>query len=76
VLLQSILERSGIPSVSISVLMEITRQVDPPRVLAVDRPLGFPLGEARNPEMQRAIMMEALGLLSRNNLPATRNFSS
>ena len=44
--------------------MEITRRVDAPRVLAVDRPLGFPLGAARDAEVQRAIMMAALTLVS------------
>jgi hypothetical protein len=69
VLLQNIIERSGIPTVSISVLMEVTRQVAPPRVLAVERPLGYPLGEAGNAELQRDIVMAALGLLWRNDLP-------
>ena len=63
-LLQSVIERSGIPTVSVSTLMEITRRVDAPRVLAVDRPLGFPLGAARDAEVQRAIMMAALTLVS------------
>ena len=68
-LLQNIIEKSGIPTVSISVLMEITRQVGPPRVLAVERPLGFPLGEANNPEWQREIMRAALELLEQEDLP-------
>ena len=42
-LLQSIIEKAGIPTVSISLLMEVTRHVKPPRVLVVDRPLGFPI---------------------------------
>jgi D-proline reductase (dithiol) PrdB len=67
VLLQNIIEKSGIPTVSISVLMDITREVAPPRVLAVDRPLGFPLGEADNPELQREIVLAALGLLWRGD---------
>jgi len=75
VLLQSIIEASGIPAVSISALMEITRQCDPPRVLAVDRPLGFPLGEPLNAELQRDIMMSALRLLSGPQLPVVENFS-
>ena len=62
-LLQSIIEKEGIPTVSISLLMEITQRVEPPRVLAVDRPLGYPLGEPHNPELQKRIMMAALDLL-------------
>ena len=64
-LLQSIIEKAGIPTVSISLLMEVTRHVEPPRVLVVDRPLGFPLCEPNNPELQKRIMLEALALLSR-----------
>jgi hypothetical protein len=64
VLLQNIIEKSGIATVSISLLMEVTRKVEPPRVLAVDFPLGFPLGEPRNPELQRGIVMAALNLLT------------
>ena len=64
-LLQSIIEKAGIPTVSISLLMEVTRHVEPPRVLVVDRPLGFPLCEPNNPELQKRIMLAALALLSR-----------
>jgi D-proline reductase (dithiol) PrdB len=63
-LLQSIIEKEGIPTVSISLLMDITRRVEPPRVLAVDRPLGYPLGEPHNPELQKRIMIAALQMLS------------
>lgn len=62
-LLQSIIEKEGISTVSISLLMEITRQVEPPRVLTVDRPLGYPLGEPNNPGLQKQIMMAAFALL-------------
>ena len=64
-LLQSLIEKAGIPTVSISLLMEVTRQVQPPRVLIVDRPLGYPLGEPNNPSIQKEIMLTALDLLSR-----------
>ncbi|MBI3682609.1 MAG: hypothetical protein HY235_19705 [Acidobacteria bacterium] len=64
-MLQSIIEKAGIATVSISLLLEVTRRVEPPRVLSVDRPLGYPLGEAHNPELQRTIMLAALDLLPR-----------
>jgi hypothetical protein len=74
-LLQSIIEKSGIPTVSISLLMEVTKKVGPPRVLAVDRPLGFPFGEPRNGELQRAIMVAALNLMTReDSLPIEAAF--
>ncbi|MCW5983417.1 MAG: hypothetical protein KIT09_35320 [Bryobacteraceae bacterium] len=37
----------------------------PPRALFIDYPLGFPLGEANNPELQKRIVRAALALLSR-----------
>ena len=64
-LLQSIIEKAGIPTVSISLLMEVTRHVEPPRVLVVDRPLGYPLGLPNDAELQKRIMVAALALLSR-----------
>lgn len=74
-LIQSILEREGIPAVSVSLLREVTEKVDPPRVLFVDRPLGYPLGEPGNPALQRAILCQALHLLEETTLPVYRDFS-
>ena len=63
-MLQSIIEKAGIATVSISLLLEVTRRVQPPRVLAVDRPLGYPLGEPHNADLQKQIMLSAFALLS------------
>ena len=63
-LIQSVVEKSGIPTVSISLLPEVTEKVAPPRVLFVDRPLGYPLGEPNQPEVQKEIMLKAFSLLS------------
>lgn len=73
-LIQSIIEAAGIPAVSISLLRELTPRIDPPRVLYVDRPLGYPLGEAGNPSLQSAIILQALSLLEAPNLPVSRDF--
>jgi hypothetical protein len=64
-LLQSVIEKSAIPTVSITLLVEVAERVGPPRALAVDRPLGYPLGEPDNPDLQKRIMLEALSLLER-----------
>ena len=75
-LLQSVIEKEGITTVSISLLMEITKQVEPPRVLVVDRPLGYPLGEPHNAELQKRIMLAALALLTVPvTNPSIRNFT-
>lgn len=63
-LVQSIIERSGIPTVSISLLPEITTRVRPPRALAVDRPLGYPLGLPHEPEVQKRILQAAFRMLA------------
>lgn len=63
-LVQSVIEKSGIPTVSITLLREVTQRVKPPRALAVDRPLGYPLGEPGNAALQRRIILAALELLS------------
>lgn len=65
-LIQSVIEKSGIPTVSITVLPEVTARVAPPRALIVDRPLGFPLGEPLNVGVQTEIVMTALRTLSLN----------
>ena len=59
------IEKSGIPTVSTTVLKEITRKVRPPRALFVDRPLGYPLGAPNDTEGQISIIRQALALLER-----------
>jgi hypothetical protein len=63
-LVQSVVERAGIPTVSITLLREVTERVRPPRALFVDRPLGFALGEPHNRPLQKAITTSALALVS------------
>ena len=64
-LIQSVIERSGIPTVSVTLLREITNKVEPPRALFVDRPLGYPLGEPNNRTLQTRIILQALALPAR-----------
>lgn len=64
-LVQSVIEKSGIPTVSITLLPEVTERVRPPRALTIDRPLGYPLGEPDDAALQRKIIRAALALLSR-----------
>ncbi len=63
-LIQSVIERAGIATVSVSNLEQVTRRVDPPRVLLVDRPLGYPLGAPLDAPLQTRIISAALALLS------------
>ena len=74
-LIQSVIEKSGIATVGISLLKEVTRAVNPPRTLFVDRPLGYPLGQPHNPPLQREIVTSALNLLrDPGPLPVLKDF--
>lgn len=64
-LIQSVIEKSGIPTVSASVCKELTAKVRPPRALFVDRPFGYPLGAPDDAGLQRQIIRAALALLGR-----------
>ena len=73
-LIQRAIEYAGITTVSISLLREITRQIQPPRALFVPFPLGYPLGEPNNPELQTRIMRAAFALLPRTDFPVFEVF--
>ena len=74
-LIQGVIEKAGIPTVSISLLKEVTEKVKPPRALFVDLPLGFPLGRPNDPARQKEIITAALQLLeSEEPLPIIRDF--
>lgn len=63
-LIQSVIEKAGIPTVSITMLPELTQRVGPPRALSIDRPLGYPLGSPHDSQVQKRILTAALQLLS------------
>ena len=73
-LIQRHIEYAGITTVSISLLREITEKTRPPRALFVPFPLGYPLGEPNNPELQTRIIHAAFALLSRNDCPVLEAF--
>lgn len=69
-LIQSIIEKAGIPTVSVTLLPEITKRVSPPRALFVDFPLGYPLGKENDAGLQTDIILATLALLAENVPPA------
>src|SRR5258708_34481128 len=71
-LIQSIIEKTGIPTASVTLLREITERVAPPRVLFVDSPLGYPLGVPEDAAFQSRIILEILALLSQSVPPAAQ----
>ncbi len=74
-LAQAEIENRGIPTASITMLPDITRKIRPPRALAVPYPLGFPLGEANNPDLQTEVLRQLLALLDRDDVPVLEEFS-
>jgi len=73
-LAQAEIEGRGIPTASITMLADLTRKIRPPRALAVPYPLGYPLGEANNRELQTAILRQLLALVARNDVPVIEAF--
>ena len=73
-LIQRQIEYAGITTVSISLLREITEKTRPPRALFAPFPLGYPLGEPNNIELQTRIIRAAFALLSRNDCPVLEPF--
>lgn len=73
-LAQQVIEERGIPTASITLLADVTRRIRPPRALAVPYPLGFPLGDAGNAELQRSVLRALLELLTRSDVPVLESF--
>jgi hypothetical protein len=73
-LLAHALELHGITTVAVSLLASVTRVIRPPRVLEVPFPFGHPLGRPADAEGQRRVLMQALRLLPRSDVPVTANF--
>ncbi len=74
-LVQAAIEREGITTVSITLLREVAALIGPSRSLFVPYPLGFPLGEPHNPELQHRIIAAALALLERQDVPLIEEFT-
>jgi len=75
-LIASVIEKAGIPTVGISLLLMVTRKVRPPRSLYAPYRFGYPLGRPNDPKLQHQIVRAALDLLeSPDELPILRNFA-
>jgi hypothetical protein len=70
------LERRGIATVAISLLRAVAERVRPPRALYVPFRHGYPLGQPKDPERQRAVLEAALCVLEDASLrpPALVDF--
>jgi len=63
------LEARGFPTVALSLLPELSEIVGAPRVLSVHFPFGAPCGNPGHGELHRAVLLEALTLLSDDTTP-------
>ena len=68
-LVQVELERRGIVTVSLTVMPDITRKLAPPRALAVDAPLGAPMGPPYDVARHAAVLRRMLALAARTDVP-------
>jgi hypothetical protein len=74
-LIASVIEKVNIPTVCLSLLREVTEKVKPPRSLFVPFPLGYPLGEPGQPEIQHKVLRAALHLLALSDpLPVLEDY--
>lgn len=74
-LIASAIEKTGIPTVCLSLLREVAVKVKPPRCLFVPFSHGFPLGKPNQPELQHRIIRAALDLLkAQSPEPILRDF--
>lgn len=67
-LIQREIERTGIPTIGITIVRQYTEQVRPPRSVFLRWPFGHPLGEPFHIRQQRAVLLrtfEALYTISR-----------
>lgn len=70
-LLARVFEREGIPTVGLTSALDVTERVRPPRSAFLNFPLGNQVGPPDDPRLQRAILRDALELLSTARDPGT-----
>ena len=62
-LVQRVLDASGIPSVSLSMIPDLTRAVGVSRLAGISHPMGRPIGQPHDADGQRAVVRAMLELL-------------
>jgi hypothetical protein len=70
-LAQRVIEASGIPTVALSMIPNLTRSVGVPRLAGISYPFGRPLGRPHDADGQRAVLRAMLELLARASGPDT-----
>ena len=70
-LVQRVLEASGIPTVTLSLIPDLTRAVGVPRLVGISYPFGRPLGRPHDADGQRAVLCAMLEVLASASGPDT-----
>ncbi len=70
-LVQRVLEASGISTVTLSWIPDLTRAVGVPRLAGIGYPPSRPLGRPHDPDGQRAVLRATLDLLASASGPGT-----
>ena len=70
-LVQRALEASGIPTVALSMIPDLTRAVGVPRLAGIGYPMGRPLGRPHDADGQREVLRSMLDLLAAATGPDT-----
>jgi D-proline reductase (dithiol) PrdB len=70
-LVSRVIEAAGIPTVSLSIVREVTEKTPPPRALFSRFPFGHALGEAGQREQQLDLLLRAFTLLFEAAEPGT-----
>ena len=63
-LVQRVLETSGIPTVSLSMIPDLTRAVGVPRLAGISYPFGRPFGQPHDADGQRAVLRALLEVVA------------
>ena len=63
-LVQRVLEAAGIPTVTLSMIPDLTRAVGVPRLAGLSYPMGRPLGRPHDADGQRAVLRATLDMLA------------
>jgi hypothetical protein len=64
-------EAAGIPTLCMTSALDITQAIKPPRAAFLDFPLGHTTGKPHQPELQRAILREALDAFVSLTMPGS-----
>ena len=65
------LEAQGIPTVSLSMIPDLTRAVGVPRLAGIGYPMGRPLGRPHDADGQRAVLRSVMEVLASATVPDT-----